>query len=62
MKKKMGRPALPKGETKDTLIGARFTPDETQAVNAAVKRSGQVKSAWIRKALLSAAGSDKSAA
>jgi hypothetical protein len=27
----------------------------------AVKRSGQGKSAWIRKALLSAAGSDKSA-
>jgi hypothetical protein len=61
MKKKMGRPTLPKGETKDTLIGARFTPDETRDVNAAVKRSGQVKSDWIRKALLSAAGSDKSA-
>ena len=57
----MCRPMLPKGESKDTLIGARFAPDETKAVNAAVKRSGLVKSAWIRKALLSAAGSDKSA-
>ena len=55
----MGRPTLPKGETKDTLIGARFAPDETRVVNAAVKRSGRVKSEWIRKALLSVAGSDK---
>ena len=55
----MGRPALPKGETKDTLIGARFSPDETRVVNAAVKRAGQIKSDWIRKALLSAAAGDK---
>jgi hypothetical protein len=61
MKIKMGRPKLPKGETRDVLIGARFAPDEAQAVETAVKRSGQVKSDWIRKALLSAAGSDKSA-
>jgi hypothetical protein len=61
MKSKMGRPKLPKGESKDTLIGARFSPDESRTVIAAVKRSGQGKSAWIRKALLSAAESDKSA-
>ena len=57
----MGRPKLPKGETKDILIGARFSPDESKTVMSAVKQSGLVKSKWIRKALLSAAGSDKSA-
>lgn len=61
MKSKMGRPKLPKGEVKDILIGAKFAPDEAKAVESAVKRSGQVKSEWIRKALLSAAESDKSA-
>lgn len=57
----MGRPKLAKGEAKDILIGARFSPDESKAVHAAIKQSGTVKSEWIRKALLSAAGSDKSA-
>ena len=61
MKIKMGRPKLPKGESKDILIGARFSPDESKAVNAAVKLAGNTKSEWIRKALLSAAGSDKPA-
>jgi hypothetical protein len=59
MKSKMGRPKLPKGEVKDILIGAKFAPHEAKQVDAAVKRSGQGKSGWIRKALLSAAGSDK---
>jgi hypothetical protein len=58
MKSKMGRPRLPKGETKDILIGARFSPDESRVVNSAVKRAGQSKSEWIRKALLGAAGRD----
>lgn len=61
MNKKAGRPKLKKAEYKGTLIGARFMPDESKCVHDAVKRSGQVKSDWIRKALLSAAGSDKSA-
>ena len=59
MSKKMGRPRLKKAEFKGILIGARFAPDESKTVHEAVKRSGQGKSAWIRKALLSAARSDK---
>lgn len=55
----MGRPKLPKGESKDILIGARFSPDERRVVESAAKRDGLGKSEWIRKALLSAAGSDK---
>jgi hypothetical protein len=59
MKSKMGRPKLPKGTVKDILIGAKFAPDEAKKVDAAVKRARQGKSEWIRKALLSAAASDK---
>jgi hypothetical protein len=62
MKNKLGRPKLKKAEYKGILIGARFALDESKTVHDAVKRSGQRKSQWIRKALLSAAGSDKSQA
>jgi hypothetical protein len=61
MKTKLGRPKLKKAEFKGVLIGARFAPDESKTVHDAVKRSGQGKSQWIRKALLSAAENDKSA-
>ena len=61
MKSKMGRPKLPKGDVKDILLGAKFAPDEAKLVETAVKRSGNGKSEWIRKALLFAAGSDKPA-
>ena len=53
--KKMGRPKLPKGEFKGVLIGARFAPDEAKQVHDAIKRSGKVKSDWIRTTLLTAA-------
>lgn len=56
----MGRPRVKKAEFKGILIGARFATDESKTVHEAVKRSGMGKSQWIRKALLSAAGSDKS--
>jgi hypothetical protein len=62
MKTKMGRPKLARGEAKDILIGARFSPDEARAVDAAVKHSGQGKSDWIRKALLSKANAAKNSA
>ena len=52
--KKLGRPKLAKGEARGVLIGARFAPDESKAVHAAVKRSGLGKSEWIRKTLLDA--------
>jgi len=55
MKPKMGRPKLPKGETKGVLIGARFAPDESKQVHAAIAKTGMVKSEWVRKTLLSAA-------
>jgi hypothetical protein len=55
MKSKMGRPKLPKGEVKDVLIGAKFSPHESKQVHDAVKRANVGKSEWVRKTLLSAA-------
>ena len=55
MNAKIGRPRLPKGKAKGVLIGARFSPLEANIITCAVKRARQVKSAWIRKTLLSAA-------
>ena len=62
MKPKMGRPKVAKAKLRGIIVNARLSPEENQAINGAIRRSGQAKSGWIRKALLSAAGSDKSAA
>lgn len=59
MKKKMGRPPVPKAKLRGILMQARVSPEENKAIIAAVKQAGDTKSEWIRKALLSAAGSDK---
>ena len=55
MTKKAGRPRLKKAEFKGVLIGARFAPDEAKEVLDAVKRAKQVKSKWVREALLARA-------
>lgn len=55
--KRLGRPKLAKGEARDVLIGARFTPDESKEIHAAVKQSKQEKSDWLRNVLLGAARS-----
>jgi hypothetical protein len=52
--KKLGRPKLAKAEFKSILIGARFAPDESKQVHDAIKRSGKVKSEWVRDILLAA--------
>ena len=61
MKAKMGRPKLPKAKVRGILILARISPEENKAISAAIRRSPDGKSEWIRKALLSAAASDKPA-
>jgi hypothetical protein len=61
MKAKMGRPKVPKAKKRGIFIVTRVSPEESQAINGAIRRSGQNQSEWARKALLSAAGSDKSA-
>jgi len=56
---KIGRPTIPKAKYRGILMQARVSPDENKAIIAAIKWAGDSKSEWIRKALLSAAGSDK---
>ena len=61
MKPKMGRPTVPKAKKRGIFMIARVSPEESKVIEAAIRCSPDDKSGWIRKALLSAAGSDKSA-
>ena len=61
MKPKMGRPTVPKAKKRGVFMIARVSPEENRAIIAAINRAKDAKSAWIRKVLLSAAASDKSA-
>jgi hypothetical protein len=55
MKKKMGRPKLPKGEAKGVQFGIRLSKPDGELVKEAIKRSGLSQPDWLRNALLSAA-------
>jgi hypothetical protein len=61
MKKTAGRPKLGIQNAKGIFFAARFSPIEAKQLNGAIRQAKQSKSGWMRKALLSAAGSDKSA-
>jgi len=43
------------------LMQARVTPEEAKTINGAMRQSGRCKSGWMRKALPTAAASDKPA-
>ena len=60
MTTKMGRPKLPKAQTKGVLIGARFLPDEAKRIHQAAGIARQNRSVWVRNALISAAKSSVS--
>jgi len=51
---KMGRPTKAKGEQKTFVISIRLSADDKKAIDAAAKAAGKKRSAWARKALLSA--------
>jgi hypothetical protein len=51
-KRGRGRPKLPKGVGKATVVTLRLQPAERKAVLAAAKRDGQKLSDWMRTALL----------
>lgn len=55
VKKKMGRPRLPRRQALGRVFGARFRPDEERLIADAVRQSGLAQADWIRNALLSAA-------
>lgn len=59
MTNKAGRPRLPKGKVRNIPISTRLLPEENKAILEAVKRSGETKSDWVRKALLDSASFKK---
>lgn len=52
MKKKMGRPKLPRGQSKDVQIGVRLNSHDDKAIKKEIADSGtqQTKAEWIRDA------------
>lgn len=53
-KKKMGRPKLPKGETKK-IFSLRLDKHERKKIEEAAEKEGIAVTKWARKALLKAA-------
>ena len=54
MKRKPGRPKLPKGKAKGKIVPIRFTKAEADQLAKAAKRNDQTLSEWIRHAVLAA--------
>jgi hypothetical protein len=54
--RRAGRPKLPRGKSRDAIVGLRITVAERAAVERAAKTSGISVSEWIRRALLDALG------
>jgi hypothetical protein len=52
MKSKMGRPKVPKAKLRGIIVQARFSPEEHRVIAAAVQRSKESQSGWVRKTLL----------
>jgi hypothetical protein len=54
VKRKPGRPKLPKGKAKGKIVPIRFTKAEADQLAKAAKRNDQTLSEWIRHAVLAA--------
>ena len=52
--KKAGRPRLPDGAAKSTVVRARVSPEEQKRMEAAAAKAGMKFSDWTRKTLLDA--------
>jgi predicted HicB family RNase H-like nuclease len=50
-KLKVGRPRLPKGEAKETVLQSRVQPNEKAAYQKAAKSEGKDLSTWVRETL-----------
>ena len=61
IKKKLGRPKLPKSEARTIMLSTRVNADENKAVQNAISKSGKKKTVWMREAMLAAATSAKRA-
>ena len=49
--KRVGRPALPKGEAKAETLRIRATPDDYKRLTTKAKAAKQTVSGWIRSTL-----------
>jgi len=49
--KRVGRPMLPKGHAKASIVPVRFSPEERKRMEKAAKDKGQTVSQWIRSTL-----------
>ena len=54
---KAGRPPLPEGNAKATMLRVRVTPDERAAFKVVAKANSQTVSEWIRSTLHAAIAS-----
>jgi predicted HicB family RNase H-like nuclease len=52
--KKVGRPKLPKGQAKGTIVPVRFSAEDRKRVEAAAKAKKKTLSEWIRSTLYAA--------
>ncbi len=51
-----GRPKLPKGDAKSSIVPIRLNTEDRKRVEAAARASDQTVSEWIRAALAAAIG------
>lgn len=54
-KKTRGRPALPRGQDRGSVLTVRFKPSERRQLERAARETEQTLSAWTREVLLSQA-------
>jgi predicted HicB family RNase H-like nuclease len=54
-KNKVGRPKMPKGQAKVSIVPVRFATNDLKAITAAAKASKLSLSEWIRGTLLAKA-------
>ncbi len=52
MKKKLGRPPVPKKQQKGSLLSVRFSAQEREDLERAAENEGIKLSAWARKVLV----------
>jgi len=62
MKRKRGRPSLPKKKARGILVAVRMSPEEVRTVRAAIHQARARSSDWLRAAILAAAQNARSGA
>jgi hypothetical protein len=58
-KPKIGRPKLPKGEAKGSIVPIRFNAQDLKRIELAAKASQKTVSEWIRGTITTAMGGNR---